>query len=159
MSANRDPELTFLTVWSPPCGWPVRGVLKTPPVHAKGLRRRVTPTRRAENPECVAHQPSWPRAAPVEETAPIRFGSVPSPHPHQSPDEWISVQVLALASVLLPFRAMPFALPTADVPTSLFEAALGLLDREDRSAADRLAEAAAQMLARHLVDSYIAVPL
>jgi hypothetical protein len=77
----------------------------------------------------------------------------------QSPDEWISVQVLALASVLLPCRAMPFALPTADVPTSMFEAALALLGREDRSAADRLAEAAAQMLARHLVDSYLAVPL
>lgn len=78
---------------------------------------------------------------------------------NEHPDEWTSVQVLAVASVLLPCLATPFALPAADVPTSLCEAALALLDHEDRAEADRLAEAARQMLARHLVDSYLAVPL
>src|SRR5690348_1407433 len=47
---------------------------------------------------------------------------------HQQPDEWTSVQVLAVASVLLPCLATPFALLTADVPTSLCEAAFALLD-------------------------------
>jgi hypothetical protein len=78
---------------------------------------------------------------------------------HQHSDEWTSVQTPAVASVLLPCLATPFALPTADVPTSLCEAALALLDHGDRSEADQLAEAARQMLAQHLVDSYLAVPL
>jgi hypothetical protein len=73
------------------------------------------------------------------------------------PDEWASVHVLALASVLLPRLARPFALLSADVPASLYEAAIALLDREDRAEADRLADAARRMLAGHLVDSRRAV--
>jgi hypothetical protein len=69
------------------------------------------------------------------------------------PDEWASVHVLAVASVLLPYLAKPFALLSADVPASVCEAALALLDHEDRAEADRLADAAQHMLARHLVDS------
>jgi hypothetical protein len=77
----------------------------------------------------------------------------------QHPDEWTSVQVLAMASVLLLCLATPFALPTVDVSTALCQAALALLGLEDRAEADRLAEVARQMLAQHLVDSYLAVPL
>jgi hypothetical protein len=74
------------------------------------------------------------------------------------PGEWISVQLLAMASVLLPCVGTPFALPTVDVPASLREAALALQLCRRRPDAYRLADAADQMLARHLIDCYLAIP-
>jgi len=74
-------------------------------------------------------------------------------------DDWISVQLLAAASVLLPRVASPFVLPTVDVPASLLEAALALRLCDCRLGAYRLADAAEEMLARHLIDSYLALPL
>jgi hypothetical protein len=74
-------------------------------------------------------------------------------------DDWISVQLLATASVLLPRVATPFVLPTVDVPASLLEAALALRLCDGRLGAYRLADAAEEMLARHLIDSYLALPL
>jgi len=74
-------------------------------------------------------------------------------------DDWISVQLLATASVLLPRIASPFVLPTVDVPASLLEAALALRLCGGRLGAYRLADAAEEMLARHLIDSYLALPL
>jgi hypothetical protein len=74
-------------------------------------------------------------------------------------DDWISVQLLATASVLLPRIATPFVLPTVDVPASLLEAALALRLCDGRSGACRLVDAAEEMLTRHLTNSYLALPL
>src|SRR2546430_676744 len=74
-------------------------------------------------------------------------------------DDWISVQLLATASVLLPRVATSFVLPTVDVPASLLEAALALWLCDGRLGAYRLVDAAEEMLARHLIDSYLALPL
>src|SRR5258708_5777923 len=41
-------------------------------------------------------------------------------------DDWISVQLLATASVLLRRAGTPFVLPRVDVPASLVDAALAL---------------------------------
>lgn len=74
-------------------------------------------------------------------------------------DEWVSVQMLVAASILLPCVAEPHALLTVDVPAALREVALGMELCADLAGACRLADAAKTMLARHLVDAHLAVPL
>ena len=73
-------------------------------------------------------------------------------------DEWISVRLLALAAVLLPVVGVTMALPRLDVPESLRDAAVGLGLCDDRRQAGPLVCAAEDMLASHLIGSFLAVP-
>jgi hypothetical protein len=77
---------------------------------------------------------------------------------NQHADEWVSVQLLAMASVLLPAVAMPVALPALDVPRSLRASASAVGGHAYCRQAYGQVRAAEAMLARHLVDSYLAAP-
>jgi hypothetical protein len=71
-------------------------------------------------------------------------------------ESWATVRVLTLASILLPLLAMPVAFPKMDISRSMRKAVPSVGNGVDHVVVERRIDAAQDMLAWHLVDSYLA---